>query len=154
MPLLPRAFVLPLVGSFILLPRLHADARDPMSFKPCEVVTGNEVAGLSKGKLLSPPVGGSAACTYLIELADGTVESYGFSLQAPAGIEAMWKVQTPTERGEAVPGLWDEAHVAKRFMASGFSLQAVRRGDVALAVTGERKDVLIAFAKLAVSKLR
>ncbi len=39
-------------------------------------------------------------------------------------------------------------------MAAGFSLAAVRRGDMALEVTGERKDVLVAIAKLAISRLK
>lgn len=130
-----------------------AEASDPSVFKACEVVTGKDVAGMAKGKLSSPPLGGAQACAYLVELADGTVESYRFSIQTPAGIEAMWKSQTAAERGEAVPGLWDEAHVAKQFMASGLSLTVVKRNDLAIEVTGERKDVLVTMAKLAISRL-
>jgi hypothetical protein len=119
-----------------------------------EVVTGKDVAGIAKGKLTSPPLGGAQACAYLMELADGTVESYRFSIQAPADIEAVWKSQTAAERGEAVVGLWDQAYVAKQFMASGLSLAAVKRNDLAIEVTGERKDVLLAIAKVAISRLR
>ena len=137
----------------VLFSTLMADARDPSTLKACEVVTGKEVAGIAKGKLMSPPLGGAQACAYLVEMPDGTVESYRFSIQAPAGIEAMWKSQTAAERGEAVAGLWDEAHVAKQFMASGLSLAAVKRNDLAIEVTGERKDVLLAIAKLAISRL-
>jgi len=132
---------------------LMAEARDPSTLKACEVVTGNDVAGIAKGKLTSPPLGQAQACVYLVERPDGTVESYRVSIQAPAGIEAMWKSQTTTERGEAVAGLWDQAYVAKQFMASGLSLAAVKRNDLALEVTGERKDVLLAIAKLAISRL-
>jgi hypothetical protein len=131
-----------------------AEARDPSALKACEVVTGKDVAGIAKGKLASPPLGGAQACAYLVELADGTVESYRFSIQSPAGIEAMWKSQTAPERGEAVAGLWDEAYVAKQFMASGLSLAVVKRNDLAIEVTGERKDVLLAIARLAISRLR
>ena len=130
-----------------------AEARDPSTLKACEVVTGKDVAGIAKGKLMSPPLGGAQACAYLVEMSDGTVESYRVSIQAPAGIEAMWKSQTAAERGEAVAGLWDQAYVAKQFMASGLSLAAVKRNDLALEVTGERKDVLLAIAKLAISRL-
>ena len=140
--------------SVTLFPLLEAEARDLSPLKACEVVTGKDVAGMAKGKLMSPPLGEAQACAYLVEMADGTVESYRFSIQAPIGIEAMWKSQTAAERGETVAGLWDEAHVAKQFMASGLSLTAVRRSDLAIEVTGERKDVLLAIAKLAVSRLR
>ncbi len=131
-----------------------AEARDPSTFKACEVVTGKDMAGLAKGKLASPPLGEAQACAYLVEMADGTVESYRFFIQASGGIEVMWKSQTAAERGEAVVGLWDQAYVAKQFMASGLSLTAVKRNDLALEVTGERKEVLLALAKLAISRLR
>jgi hypothetical protein len=131
-----------------------AEARDPSTFKACEVVTGKDVAGIAKGKLMSLPLGGAQACAYLVEMSDGTVESYRLSIQAPAGIEAVWKSQTAAERGETVAGLWDQAYVAKQFMASGLSLAAVKRNDLAIEVTGERKDVLLTIAKLAISRLR
>jgi hypothetical protein len=142
-----------LMASILLLSGAPAEARDLSGLKACEIVSGKDVAAIAKGKLMSPPLGGAQACAYLVELSNGTVESYRLSIQAPAGIEAMWKSQTPAERGEAVPGLWDEAYVAKQFMASGFSLQAVKRGDLAIEVTGERRDVLTAIAKLAISRL-
>ena len=139
--------------SVTLFPLLEAEARDLSPLKACEVVTGKDVAGMAKGKLMSPPLGEAQACAYLVEMADGTVESYRFSIQAPIGIEAMWKSQTAAERGETVAGLWDEAHVAKQFMTSGLSLTAVKRSDLAIEVTGERKEVLLAIGKLAVSRL-
>ncbi len=139
--------------SVTLFPLLEAEARDLSPLKACEVVTGKDVAGMAKGKLMSPPLGEAQACAYLVEMADGTVESYRFSIQAPVGIEAMWKSQTAAERGETVAGLWDQAYVAKQFMASGLSLTAVKRSDLAIEVTGERKEVLLAIGKLAVSRL-
>ena len=139
--------------SVTLFPLLEAEARDLSPLKACEVVTGKDVAGMAKGKLMSPPLGEAQACAYLVEMADGTVESYRFSIQAPVGIEAMWKSQTAAERGEPVAGLWDQAYVAKQFMASGLSLTAVKRSDLAIEMTGERKEVLLAIGKLAVSRL-
>lgn len=150
-----RLFPLFVLFCSVTLFSMHeAEARDPSPLKACEVVTGKDVAGMAKGKLMSSPLGEAQACAYLVEMADGTVESYRFSIQAPIGIEAMWKSQTAAERGETVAGLWDEAHVAKQFMASGLSLTAVKRSDLAIELTGERKDVLLAIAKLAVSRLR
>jgi hypothetical protein len=128
--------------------------RDLGKLRPCEIVTGKDVAAIAKGKLMSDPLGGSSACSYLIELSNGQVESYGLSFQAAAGVEALLKAQSPAEKGERVPGLWDEAYASKRFMASGFSLVVLRRGDMALEVTGERKDVLMAVAKLAIGRLK
>jgi hypothetical protein len=39
-------------------------------------------------------------------------------------------------------------------MASGFSLVVLRRGDMALEVTGEREDALIAVAKFSIGRLK
>jgi hypothetical protein len=128
--------------------------RDLNKLRPCAVVTGKDVAAIAKGKLMSDPLGGASACSYLIERANGEVESYGLSFQPAAAVEATLKAQPPAEKGERVSGLWDEAYLSKRFMASGFSLVALRRGDMALEVTGERKDVLIAAAKLAIARLK
>ena len=128
--------------------------RDLSKLRPCKIVTGKDVVSIAKGKLMSDPLGGSSACSYLIELSNGEVESYGLSFQPADAIEAMLKVQSPAEKGNRVSGLWDDAYVSKRFMASGFSLVVLRRGDMALEVTGERKDVLIAVAKLAISRLK
>ncbi|MDH4249851.1 MAG: hypothetical protein OEV27_01575 [Nitrospira sp.] len=147
-------FLVLILTSAALFSTLTAEARDLSSLKACEVVMGKDVAGIAKGKLMSPSLGEAQACAYLVEMPDGTVESYRFSIQAPAGIEAMWNSQTAAERGEAVAGLWDQAYVAKQFMASGLSLAAVKRNDLAIEVTGERKDVLLAIATLAISRLR
>jgi hypothetical protein len=141
-----------LVSSAVLVDAAHA--RDLSKLRPCDVVAGKDVAALAKGKLMSNPQGGASACTYLIELPNGEVESYGLSFQPAAAVEALFKAQSPAEKGERVPGLWDEAYASKRFMASGFSLVVLRRGDMALEVTGERKDVLVAVAKLAMARLK
>lgn len=128
--------------------------RDLSRLRPCEVVTGKDVAAIAKGKLMSDPLAGSSACAYLIELANGQVESYRLFLHSAATIEATLKAKSPAEKGERVPGLWDEAYVSKQPMASGLSLVVLRRGDMALEVTGERKDVLIGVAKLAIGRLK
>jgi hypothetical protein len=72
--------------------------RDLSKLRPCEIVTGKDVAAIAKGKLMSDPLGGSSACSYLIELSNGQVESYGLSFQ-PAAVEALFKAQSPAERG-------------------------------------------------------
>lgn len=128
--------------------------RDLSKLRPCEVVTGKEVAAIAKGKLMSEPLAGSSACAYLIELANGQVESYRLFLHGAATIEALLQAKSPAEKGERVPGLWDEAYVSKQPMASGLSLAALRRGDMAVEVTGERKEVLIGVAKLAIGRLK
>jgi hypothetical protein len=127
---------------------------DPAKIRACDVVTGAEVASAAKGKLVSPPLGSGPSCRYTVEVAGGAVEAYQTMFQPAAGAQAVVAAQSPAERGEKIAGLWDEAYAGKRPMADGFSVLAIRRGDIAIEVTGERRDVALAIAKLAASRVR
>lgn len=122
--------------------------------RTCELIPGTEVAATAKGKLASPPIGSGGSCRYTIALPGGEVEAYQIAYQPAANVETVLKMQSPAERGEKVAGLWDEAYVGKRFMASGVSVTAVKRGDIAVEVGGERREVAIALAKIAVSRVK
>lgn len=58
------------------------------------------------------------------------------------------------ERGEKIDGLWDEAWLGKRdLMAEGYSLTVVRHGDLAFEVGGDRREVVLAIARMAAERL-
>jgi hypothetical protein len=58
------------------------------------------------------------------------------------------------EKAERLAGLWDEAYVQPRELGGGFSVVAVRRGDIAVEAWGDRREPAIEIAKLAVSRVR
>jgi hypothetical protein len=131
-----------------------AQKADLAKLRACDLIPGTEVAATAKGKLLSPPLGSGGNCRYTVELPGGEVEAYQITYQPAAGVQAMLAAQSPAEKGEKLPGLWDEAYVGKRFMASGVSVIAVRRADIAVEVSGERREVAVALAKVAVSRVK
>ena len=51
-----------------------------------------------------------------------------------------------------MPGLWSEAYVKPR-SADQFALIALRRGDMAIEIHGPSKNVVLALAKVAISRL-
>jgi len=122
------------------------------NFKACEIVTPQEAATIIGGKLLNEPQVGFSNCAYVVDV-NGTTESYRVSFSAPEMYAAMFETQTGMEQGEPVAGLWDEAYLRPRAPDSGYSLVAVRRGKLALEVWGDRKEPLVALARLAVSRV-
>ncbi|TAN43361.1 MAG: hypothetical protein EPN25_00865 [Nitrospirae bacterium] len=127
--------------------------RDISGMKACEIVTPDEAAARAGGKLLTKPIPGGSTCMYVLEVPKGT-ESYNFSIQPAAMYEALLSVKSEKEKGEKIPGLWEEAYLAPRDLTKGFSLIALKRGDIAIEVSGERKEVLLEIAKLAVSRIQ
>ena len=126
--------------------------RDVSALQACNLVKPAEVAKIVGGKLATEPSWTGPNCMYVIELAGGT-ESYKVSYQDPAMIEAMLQSMAPEEKGEAVAGQWDEAWFRKSAMGEGFSLLALRHGDLAIEIGGERKDPILEIARLAVSRV-
>lgn len=125
---------------------------DISNLKACEIVTPQEASTIIGGKLLNEPPAGFSNCAYVVDV-NGATESYRLSLSAPAMYVAMLETQTGAEKGEPVAGLWDEAYIQPRALNSGYSLVAVRDGKLALEVWGDRKEPLIAIARLAVSRV-
>lgn len=127
--------------------------RDVSRLKACEIVSPKEAATIVGGTLLNQPPAGFANCTYVVEVTQGT-ESYRLNFADPQLYTAMLNTQSEAEKGEQLSGLWDEAYVQPRALGSGFTVIAVRRGDLAMEVSGDRKEPAVAIAKLAISRIR
>jgi len=131
-----------------------SQSRDLSSLKACEIVTGDEVAKIVGGKLATPAAAGSRGCMYVIEMPGGAGEGYTLRFEDAAVMEQLLKVQAAGEKGENITGPWDEAWLGKKPLGSGLRLWAVRGGDVAIDVGGDRKEPIIEIAKVAASRLR
>jgi len=129
-----------------------AKGRDISALKACEIVTPDKAASIAGGKLLTMPPAGGSTCMYVLEVPKGT-ESYNFTIKSAAAYEALLLVKGEKEKGEKIPGLWEEAYLAPRELAKGYSLIALKRGDIAIEVTGERKEVLIEIARIATARI-
>lgn len=129
-----------------------APARDIAAIEACELVTPAEVASIVGGSLASETSWTGPNCMYVIELGSG-VESYQVSYQEPRMIEEMLKVMTPEEKGEPVAGAWDEAWFGTDATGNGFQVLAVRRGQLAISVDGERREPILEIARLAASRV-
>ena len=127
-------------------------ALDIERLKACEIVTPQEASTIIGGALLNEPPTGFPNCAYVVDV-KGNTESYRLSFSTPEMYVAMLESQSEAERGEPVAGLWDEAYVQPRAVGSGYSLMVVQRGKLALEVSGDRKEPLVALAKLAVSRV-
>ncbi len=136
-----------------VLPAGAATGRDVSTLKACEIVTPQEAATIIKGRLLNEPPAGFPNCAYVVDV-DGKTESYRIAFAEPAMYVAMLEAETDAEKGEHLPGLWDEAYVRPRSVGDGFSVVVVRRGDLAMEVWGDRKAPTIEIAKLAVSRVK
>lgn len=127
-------------------------ARDVSTLRACEIVTPAEAAAIVGGTLLNEPPPGFANCAYVVE-ANGATESYRLVLSEPGLYTSLLDVQGEAEKGERVAGLWDEAYVQPRSAGTGVSVIVVKRGSLALEVSGERRDPALAIARLAVSRV-
>lgn len=128
-------------------------ARDLSSIDLCQLILPAEVATAAGGTLATEPSWKGHSCMYVIETPEGT-ESYLASVQAPDAARAVLDYQSDAERGERIDGLWDEAWLSKRdLVAEGYTLTVVRNGDLALEVAGDRRDVVLALARLATERL-
>jgi hypothetical protein len=128
--------------------------RDLSKLDACKILTPADVAAATKGKVMSSVGGGVGGlhCMHVVD-AQSASGSYQLFLQPPAAAEALWKLESAAERGTLVSGLWSEAYVGAG-VANQFVLTALHRGDMAIEVHGPSKDVVIALAKLAVSRLK
>src|SRR6185503_8662884 len=86
--------------------------RDLTKLDPCKVLTSADVAAATKGKVSSTVGGGAGAtaCMWVVDAPTGA-GTYQLFLQKPDIIEALWKVETKTEKGPAVPGVFGEAYM-------------------------------------------
>ena len=130
-----------------------AQGRDISTLRACEIVSPQEAAGIIGGKLLNEPPVGLPNCGYVVEVG-GQTESYRLVFAEPGLYAASFTLPEFKEKAERLTGLWDEAYVHPREMSEGFSVIAVRRGDIAVEVSGERREPAIEIAKLAASRVK
>jgi hypothetical protein len=151
----------PFLGPAILWTLAFAplDAQKPRDLKKldaCKVLTTADVEATAKGKQQTPQVGGEVHCGYFLQLPDKSVEQYDFYLVDANITVELWKA-FPAKKGNPVPGLWDEAYVGPAEGGGSppqLQLMALHRGDMSIEIQGPRKDVLIALAKIAISRLK
>ena len=127
-------------------------ARDLSKLDACKILTPADVAAVTKRKVVTS-VGGQVHCSYVVEAPQSGADTYDFYLQEAAMTQALLEVKA--DKGTPVAGLWSEAYVGPA-VGSPKQLQliAVRKGDMAIAIQGPNKDMLIALGKLAVSRLK
>lgn len=134
-------------------PAATPTGRDVSTLRACEIVKPQDVVAIVGGKLLNEPPGGYPNCVYVLEVSGGT-ESYRLAFSEPQLYTAMIDMPGFKEKAERLAGLWDEAYVQPRELGGGFSVVAVRRGDIAVEAWGDRREPAIEIAKLAVSRVR
>jgi hypothetical protein len=121
--------------------------------KACEVVTGEEVAALAGATMLVKPGSVSFFCNYVVEKKEGGVESYQLTFESPDTAKLLLDNISGAKKGEKVDGVLDEAYIGMDAMDSQIELRAVRQGKIGMTVTGDRKEVVLQIAKLAVTRL-
>ena len=135
----------------------HLDAQRPSDLKPldaCKILAPADVEAAAKGKQQTPQVGGEVHCGYFLQLPNKDVEQYDFYLVEANITVENWKA-FPDQKGTPVAGLWDEAYIGPAVGSkSQLSLTALHRGDMSIEIHGPRKDVLLALAKLAISRIK
>lgn len=134
-------------------PATTPTGRDVSTLRACEIVKPQDVVTIVGGKLLNEPPGGYPNCAYVLEV-KGDTESYRLAFSEPQMYTAVIDMPGFKEKAEQLAGLWDEAYVQPRELGGGFSVVAVRRGDIALEAWGDRREPAIEIAKLAVSRVR
>jgi hypothetical protein len=128
--------------------------RDLSKLDACKILARTDVANATQRKILTS-VGGAVHCSYVVEAPNSGSETYDFYLNEASVLEALLSVETPTEKGTPVPGLWTEAYVRPSVGSpKQLSLVALHKGDMAIEIQGPSKDVLISLARLAVSRLK
>jgi len=119
----------------------------------CDVVTGEEVAALAGAKLLIKPGSTSFFCTYSVEKPEGGVESYQLTFGSPDQAKVILDNIGGEEKGEKIEGVLDEAYLGKDAFNNYFELRALRQNKIGMSITGDRKEVVLQIAKLAVKRL-
>jgi hypothetical protein len=141
-----------LAGWALAVPPAQAE-RDLDTVKACDIVKPDEVAAIAGGKLLAPPPAGYSFCNYVVERHRGGTESYLLRFAGARLEEPLLDHRLAEGQGEKVGGMLDAAHLGTAPFSGGFQLLAIRHGDVAMEVNGERKEVVLEIAKRAAARL-
>ena len=128
--------------------------RDLSKLDACKILTPADVTATTKRKVITS-VGGQVHCSYVVEAPQSGADTYDFYLNQAAVVEALLDYKKGAEKGTPVAGLWNEAYVGPSVGSpKQLSLVALRRGDMAIEIQGPHKDVIVALAQLAVSRLK
>ncbi len=126
--------------------------RNPATLKACEIVNGDQVAKVAVGRLAAPTGSSTNVCGYVLDVAEKT-ESYWLSIEPVEMVQTFFNVSSDADKGEKVDGPWDEAYIHPAVFGEGFTLSAIRRGDIAFEVKGDRKAVVLQISRLAGANL-
>lgn len=118
----------------------------------CELVPGATVEKITGGKLQAQPSNAGPVCIYGIGASD-KIESYKVMYMPAAPNIEYLKAANPDEKGEKVDGPWKEAWLGKASFG-GFHVVAIFNDDIAIEVSGDRKEVLTEIAKTAAEGLK
>lgn len=125
---------------------------DPSSLVACDLVRPEEVAQIAGGRLLTPPSATGPSCMYVVAVGDDT-ESYHLVFEPVAMVEELIRAQSDAEKGESVPGPWDEGYVQPEPLGAGVHFIVLWRGTIAMEVSGPRKGQVIEIGRLAASRM-
>ena len=125
----------------------------PPDIKACEIVTGEEVAKLADGKMLVKPGSTSFFCNYVVELEGGAAESYQLTFDSASSTELILEHSSEEEKGEKVDGILDEAYLGISPLSEQVQLTALQKGKLGMVVSGDREEVVLEIARLAVTRL-
>jgi hypothetical protein len=128
-------------------------ARDLSKLDACKILTPDDVSAATKRKVIKS-VGGEVHCSYVVEAPQSGADTYDFYLNEASTVELLLGMKSATGKGTPVPGLWSEAYVGPAIGSKQLSLVALHRGDMAIEIQGPNKDVIIALANVAVSRLK
>jgi hypothetical protein len=127
-------------------------ARDLSAIDLCQLVKVEEVASAAGGTPATQPSWNGEACFYVIETPSDT-ESYLAALYPASIARALLDAQSPEEKGEKIEGAWKEAWLGPRVGGIGFTLLALRDDEIALEISGDRREVVLALAALTTERL-
>ena len=126
--------------------------RDLTKVDPCQVLTSADVTAATKRTILRTlRMNIGVACAWTVEAPSGT-GMYGLSLEEAKIYEENWKVLAT---GTALSGPWSAGDLTPPGPSRpDFTLLALRRGDVAVTVSGPNKDAVISLTKTALARLK
>jgi hypothetical protein len=130
-------------------------ARDIAAIEACQLVPVDEVASIAGGKSATTESAWKGPhCMYVIEVADGT-EGYTLHFSAANEIAVVLDVMSADERGEVVPGPWQEAYLGPKSFGEGLRMLVLDRDDFAFEVSGEsRREPILELARRAYERAK
>jgi hypothetical protein len=149
-----RALIAALVCALSATGLAGQKARDLSKLDACKILTTADVESILKRKIMKT-LTGDKHCMYIPADPQTVADAYDFFLAEAALTEALLKMNTGADKGTPVPGLWTEAYIGpSKGTPNLLTLVALKKGDMAIEISGMSKDGLIALARLAVSRLQ